>query len=46
MPKEILDAETLQYKKQLAEFSQLINPKQAPEIIAELKRKILERRGN
>jgi hypothetical protein len=44
-PKFIESEESIEYKKRLKEFSQLINPKKAPEVIEELKRKLLEKRG-
>jgi hypothetical protein len=39
MPKFIESKESIDYKKRLKEFSQLINPKKAPEIIEQLKEK-------
>jgi hypothetical protein len=46
MPKFIQDDLTIEYKKRLKEFQQVINPKQAPEIIEQLRRKLIEKRGN
>jgi hypothetical protein len=46
MGKFIESKESIEYKKRLKEFSQLINPKQAPEIIEQLREKYrLEREG-
>jgi predicted CopG family antitoxin len=42
--KQILDADRLQYKKQLAEFMQEINPKPTLEDIEKLKQQYLDRR--
>jgi hypothetical protein len=46
MPKFIESPESIEYKKRLKEFSQLINPKKAPEIIEQLREKYrMEREG-
>jgi hypothetical protein len=45
MPKFIESKESIEYKKRLKEFSQLINPKKSREVIEELKRKLIEKRG-
>lgn len=46
MPKFIESAESIEYKKQLKEFSQLINPKKYDDVaIEKIKQKILSRRG-
>jgi hypothetical protein len=44
--KFIESKESIEYKKRLKEFSQLINPKKAPEIIEQLREKYrMEREG-
>jgi hypothetical protein len=43
--KQIEDADSLQYKKQLAELMQQINPKPTLENVERLSQKYLERRG-
>lgn len=43
-PKFIQDANSLQYKKQLAEFMQQINPKPTLEQLEELRQKYLQAR--
>jgi hypothetical protein len=45
MPKFIESKESIEYKKRLKEFSQLINPKQSREIIEQLKEKYRMERG-
>lgn len=44
MAKQILDADRLNYKKQLADFMQEINPKPTLEMIEKLKQQYLDRR--
>jgi hypothetical protein len=45
-PKFIESPESIEYKKKLKEFSQLINPKQSEEIIEQLREKYrMEREG-
>jgi hypothetical protein len=44
-PKFIESKESIEYKKRLKEFSQLINPKQSEEVIEKLKQKLIEKRG-
>ncbi|MBT2735159.1 hypothetical protein [Bacillus sp. ISL-7] len=44
MEKQIVDADSIQYKKQLAEFMQQINPKPTLEDIEKLKQQYLDRR--
>jgi hypothetical protein len=46
MPKFIESEESIEYKKRLKEFSQLVNPKKSEEIIEQLKEKYrMEREG-
>jgi hypothetical protein len=44
MPKFIQSAESLQYKKQLAEFMQLVNPKPTIQDLEKLKEKYRKER--
>ncbi|SDM17875.1 hypothetical protein [Bacillus sp. OK048] len=45
MAKHIVDKDSLQYKKQLAEFMQQINPKPTLEQIEQLKQQYLDKRN-
>jgi hypothetical protein len=46
MPKFIESKESIEYKKRLKEFSQLINPKICAEDIEKIKQEILKKRDN